>query len=233
MTKGAIWYSDCLPAPAILAASRATVERSGLPIVAVTLKPIDWPAASCLVLDATRSTLTMFRQILLALETLTTDIVFFCEHDVLYAPEHFTFTPTRRDVYSYNQHVYKVRASDGHALHYPCSQTSGLCGDRARLVEHYRTRVALVEASGFSRRMGFEPGTHHRAERVDDLTADTWMSDVPNIDIRHDANLTESRWSQEQFRTKPPSWMEGDGVPGWDVTRGRMAAFLEDVRCAC
>jgi hypothetical protein len=230
MTKGCIWYSDCRPPPEILRASQATVERSGLPIVACTLQPIDW-AVQRIVLPLERGPLTMFRQILAALEVLTTDIVFFCEHDVLYAREHFDFTPDRCDCYYYNQHVWKVRASDGHALHYRCNQTSGLCADRDLLLAHYRQRVALVEAIGFTRAMGFEPGTHNRPERVDNVGHRTWCSTVPNVDIRHDVNMTASRWSIDEFRNQrfTEGWTEGDGVPGWGVTRGRFDEFLRDV----
>lgn len=181
-----------------------------------------------MVFYAERGYLTMFQQILAGLEALETDVAFLCEHDVLYHPSHFDFVPPEMDRVYYNQHVWKVDASTGHALHYRCSQTSGLCASRQLLVEHYRRRVALVEARGFSRKMGFEPGTHRRAERVDDLVAETWMAAYPNVDIRHDTNLTPSRWRQDQFRDKRncQGWTEADAVPGWGVTAGRFTEWL-------
>jgi hypothetical protein len=107
---------------------------------------------------------------------------------------------------------------------------------RELLVEHYRKRVALVEANGFTRAMGFEPGTHNRAERVDDLTAETWMSTGPNIDIRHNSNLTPSRWTKAEFRNQKftEGWIESDGIPGWGKTGfgktlGRFDDFLREV----
>ena len=51
----------------------------------------------------------MFKQILAGLEALDTDIVFFCEHDVLYYPSHFDFRPLKKDVIYYNTNVWKVR----------------------------------------------------------------------------------------------------------------------------
>jgi hypothetical protein len=157
--------------------------------------------------------------------------VFFCEHDVLYHPSHFDFDLPARDKVFYNEHVWKVSAADGRALHYRCAQTSGLCADRQLLLAHYRTRVALVEAHGFTRAMGFEPGTHGRAERVDDLTSETWMSPVPNVDIRHDANLTKSRWSKSEFRDQrfTEGWTESDSIPGWGTTKGRFDEWLADL----
>lgn len=234
LTKGIVYYSDCRGDAAVLEASRRSIERSGLPIVAVTLKPIDWLSAQNVVLPLERGYLAMFKQILAGLEALDTDIAFLCEHDVLYTPEHFAFTPPRNDTYYYNQHVWKVDALSGHALHYRCSQTSGLCANRQLLVEHYRKRVAHVEQHGFSRAMGFEPGTHNRTERVDDFKSETWMSSVPNIDIRHGHNLTPSRWRREQFKNQKftEGWTESDRVPGWGVTEGRFREFLREVNGA-
>lgn len=236
MMKGCVYYSDCRVAPDIHDAVRerlfrALTGRGCFPVVSVTLAPIPLDYGTTIVLPLARGYSAMFQQILAGLEALTTDVAFLVEHDVLYHPSHFDFTPARKDVYYYNQNVWKVRAADGHALHYPCSQTSGLCADRQLLLTHYRKRVARVEAHGFTRAMGFEPGTHRRPERVDDYTAETWMSAVPNIDIRHDTNLTESRWRKDQFRNQKytEGWVEGDGVPGWGRTAGRFSEFLADL----
>lgn len=230
-SAGIVYYSDGRLDSGIARAVLGCLDSVGLPIVSVTLAPVDWPAVRRIVLDAERGYLTMFRQILAGLEALDTHVAFLAEHDVLYAPEHFQFRPERSDRYYYNQHVWKVDAKTGRALHYRCSQTSGLCANRNLLIEHYRKRIALVEARGFSRRMGFEPGTHTRPERVDDITAETWMSTVPNIDIRHSNNLTPSRWRKEQFRNQAycEGWTEADSVPGWGLTAGRFRAFLEEL----
>jgi hypothetical protein len=238
MTKGAAYYADKSCDWRIQHACFDQLMRVGPEAVAaIFLSPTQD------LLDTVRSTrriavggvygergyLSMFRQILTGLEMLDTDVAFLCEHDVLYDASHFEFTPPREDVFYYNQNVWQVRASDGHALHYPCSKTSGLCASRELLIEHYRKRVARVEVHGFTRAMGFEPGTHRRPERVDDYGCESWMSAVPNIDIRHDANLTESRWRKDQFRNQKytDGWTEGSGVPGWGETAGRFHEFLD------
>ena len=87
-------------------------------------------------------------------------------------------------------------------MSYVAKQTSQLCANRQLLLQHYRTRVARVERDGFSRAMGFEPGSHNRPERVDDVPSDVWRSSAPNYDIRHGHNLTPSRWSPTQFRNQ-------------------------------
>ena len=89
--------------------------------------------------------------------------------------------------------------------------------------------MAKHKFGNFIRRQGFEPGTHHRTERVDDYKAEAWQSEFPNIDIRHENNLTPSRWRQDQFRDQRNcrGWTEADHVDGWGVTKGRMAEILK------
>jgi hypothetical protein len=198
----------------------------------VTLQAVE--LGTNIVLALERGILTMFQQILTGLEALDTDLAFLVEHDVLYHPSHFTVTPTDPHTYVYNQHCWKVNATTGQALFYYANQTSGLCADRQLLVNHYRARVQRVAAEGFSRSMGFEPGTHKAPRGFDDYGHSTWMSEVPNIDIRHGCNLTQSRWRREQFRNQKycQGWDERDDVPGWGVTKGRFDAFLAE-HCPC
>lgn len=231
-SKGLLYYSDCRGDERILQAVRQQLQRAAgdLPIVSVTLKAVD--LGHNIVLPLERGQLTMFRQILTGLEALDTDVVFFVEHDVLYSPEHFTFTPPRRDLFYYNHHRWQVSAEDGRAVHYRCGQTAQLCADRQLLLEHYRRRIAAVEAAGgYAREMGYEPGTNKWARSIHDVGSETWFSTVPNIDIRHGANLSKTRWRQEDFRNKSTcqGWTESDSIPGWGRTRGRFNDFLADL----
>lgn len=232
-TKGIVYYSDCRGDARILRAVREQLERAApsLPIVSVTLTPLAF--GRNIVLPLERGQLTMFRQILAGLEALDTDIVFFCEHDVLYSSEHFRFTPPRRDVFYYNQHRWQVSADDGRAVHYRCCQTAQLCADRQLLIEHYRRRVAAVEAAGgYGRNMGFEPGTNGWSRSIDPQWFDTWWTTVPNIDIRHGRNLSKTRWDPSEFRNKSTcqEWSGiKDEVPGWGRTRGRFIEFLAEI----
>jgi len=225
-SKGIVYYTDNRLAPEIDHAVRRKLDRAGLPIVSVSLQPMDWHDNIHLPLE--RGYLTMFKQILAGLEVMDTDIVFLCEHDILYHPSHFEFVPPRSDLFYYNTNVWKVDSKTGHALYYDCQQTSGLCANRDLLLRHYRKRVEIVERIGFSRRMGFEPGTHGRKDRVDDYKAENWQSEYPNIDIRHDHNLTPTRWRKDQFRNQRycHGWIESDIVPGWGTTKGRFTEIL-------
>lgn len=230
-TKGLVFYTDNRLEDRIARAVQAQLLRcqNGNRLVSVSLKPLEF--GENIVLPLERGILTMFRQILAGLEALDTDIAFLVEHDILYDPSHFDFVPPRTDVFYYNQAVFKVDAATGKALYYHVNQTSGLCAYRVLLVEHYRKRVERVEREGFTRSMGFEPGTHRYPRGVDDYGHDTWRSAVPNIDIRHRHNLTPSRWSKSEFRNQrfTSGWTEADGVPVWGTTLGRFDQILRHV----
>ncbi|NOT28822.1 MAG: glycosyltransferase family 2 protein [Planctomycetes bacterium] len=230
-SKGVIFYSDCRADPTILRAAREQLKRAatGLGIVSATLAPVD--IGTNVVMPLERGYLTLFKQILVALEVSCDDVIFFAEHDILYHPTHFAFTPARADTFYYNRNCWKVDSSTGRALHYLCDQGSGLCAYRSLLLEHYRKRVERVEREGFRRSIGFEPGSHRLPRGIDDHAAESWMSPIPNIDIRHDGNLTRSRWSRDQFRNQQSclGWTEADEIPGWGRTKGCFPEFLRSV----
>jgi hypothetical protein len=175
--------------------------------------------------------LAIAKKILIGLENTDADIIFFAEHDVLYHPSHFEFVPPKKDVFYYNENVWQVRASDGHALYYDCKKLSQLCAYKELLVKHFKERVRRIEAEGFSNAMGYEPGTHNRKERVDDYKAEAWRSPFPSIDIRHESNATASRWNPEEFRSQNncQNWKEADEIAGWGVTKGRFEEILKQI----
>lgn len=211
-SAGILYYTDNRLEGEIMemCMQRLLESADGMRIVSVSLKPIT--LGDNLSMPMQPGYLTMFEQIVKGLKTLETDIVFFAEHDVLYNPTHFQFRPPERDTFYYNTNVWKVRWEDGHAVKVDdCRQTSGLCAYRELLLEHYSRRLAntlrmwkeLGDSRAyrdFIRRQGFEPGTHGRAERVDDYGSDAWQSAEPIFDIRHGGNLTPSRWNRDQFR---------------------------------
>jgi hypothetical protein len=246
-SKGIVYYTEnrC-PEPIFTAVQKQLLRcANGHDIVSVSLKPIQF--GRNIVLDRQRGILTMFKEILAGLEASKAEIVFLCEHDVLYHSSHFRFIPPRRDVFYYNVNTFKLRAEDGQALTYITKQTSGLCAYRDLLVEHYRKRIAKVEQNardliakgepvkndGFSRHMGFEPGCHRPPRGVDNYKAEDWRSEFPNVDIRHAKNLTPNRWSQDQFRD-PKSclgWQMTEEIPGWGRTKGRFDEFIAEQLC--
>lgn len=236
--KGIIFYTDNrLPLKIAHKVQKQLIKASnGLKIVSASLKPMSFGENVHLPLQP--GYITMTKQILEALRKLDTEIVFFCEHDVLYHPSHFEFNPERPDTYYYNTNVWRLRLSDGLAVRTnDCRQLSGLVCFRKTAIKHYERRLEILEEyekeientttmdsepfavrfDRYVRKMGFEPGTHNRAERVDDLQSKSYESTLPNVDIRHDGNATRSKWSPDQYRNKryAEGWQETHNIPGW------------------
>lgn len=231
-SKGIIFYTDNQLNLKIAHRVQKQLKNIGLPIVSASLKPMDF--GKNIHLNLKRGYLTMAKQILSALEASDSKYIFFCEHDVIYHESHFDFTPPRDDVFYYNTNVWKTGWKSESAFRVTdCKQLSGLCANREFLIKHFIKRLEKMEdafkkANGndhefasFVRAMGFEPGTHHRDERVDDFGCEGWESEYPNIDIRHDSNLTATKWSQDQFRNKKfaDGWTESNSVPGWGLIK--------------
>ena len=209
--------------------SKISKEKK-ISITCSSLKKMDFGDKNVRFPSMKRGYLTMFKQILGALEKSSDNIIFFTEHDVLYHPSHFDFKPPKEDVFYYNQNVWLLRATDGHALHYDVNQLSGLCVYRDAAITHFRERFELAEQkfkelsegefNGWVRHCGFEPFTHGRIKWKNQFKYETWMSEFPNVDIKHGANATGQRWKKEQYRNQQLliNWQESENyqVSGWD-----------------
>lgn len=220
MNKGIIFYTDNRLNTKIAHKVQKQLLSIGLPIVSASLKPMPHFGHN-IHLPLERGYVTMFKQILAALEASNEEIVFFCEHDVIYHPSHFDFNPPKKDVFYYNLNVWKVRAEDGHALWVNnCRQVSGICVYRETAIKHYKERVALAESGPWQRGFGNEPGTLGKTMFPTQFLQETWMSEFPNLDIRHNKNLTLNRWSQDLFRHKEAceGWTEKkvNEIKGWE-----------------
>jgi hypothetical protein len=220
-TIGAIYYTDSELDEKIAVVCRQQIKKSfNGELVSVSLKPLNF--GKNIVLKLKRSYEAYFRQILTGLECLETDIVIFLEHDWLYSPDHFRFTPPKKDVFFYNDSWWRLRLSDGHAISYDTHMVPSICAYRELLLNHYRKVVEVLEKNNWDKNLvyaiGFEPGTHNRKERVDEYKAEGFRSVYPNLDLRHDNNLTRSKWKQSDFRNQRScqGWKETDEeIPGW------------------
>jgi len=219
LTKGIIYYTDNQLKMSIARGVRKELLKAGLPIVSSSLNPLDF--GTNIHVREQRGYLTMFKQILACLEASTADIIYFCEHDVLYPVSHFEFTPSDPNTFYYNINVWKLR-EDGLALKVnECRQVSGIAVYRETALKHYRERVAYTEKNGYNRNMGFEPGTHKRIDWGTQFSSENFASAIPLVDIRHDHNLTPNRWSPDEFRNKKNTegWTEAREIPGWGDTQ--------------
>lgn len=218
--KGIVYYTDNQLNLKIAHKCKKQILSIGLPITSVSLKPMPGMGNN-IHLPLERGYITYFKQILTGIENSTSEIIFFTEHDCLYHPSHFDFTPPKKDVFYYNWNWWRVRATDGHAIHYETHTLPFICAYRELLLKHYREINRRIEAgensTGAIMRMGFEPGTHNRKERVNDYKAESWRSEFPNVDIRHGTNLTRSKWKQSDFRNQRNcrGWQETDDIPYW------------------
>lgn len=230
-TKGAIYYTDNRPRRFILQACQEQISKAWKgKTISVSLSPINF--GQNIVLEShTRSYPTMLTQIVMALETLDTDIVFFLEHDVLYHPSHFDFTPPKRDVYYYNLNNWRWGIMEDVAFtHDGQHSLSMLSCYRETALSHFQARLKYAKDQGWdpirareprtAQIIGYEPGTKPVSRGgFSDETFDVWRSELPNIDIRHRHNFSSSKYHLSDFPQKPVNWQEKniDELPYWKL----------------
>ena len=231
MSKGIIYYTDNRLSEPIFSTVQELILKSNLPTVSVSLKPINF--GKNIVLDLKPSYITMIKQITTALENSESDVVFFCEHDVLYPASHFEFTPARDDIYYYNSNVWRWRYPEDSLITYDrLISLSCLCVNRKLVLEQYKKRLKKIEELGYeistsheplwARKWGYEPGTKKiKRGGFSDDDFETWSSREPLIDIRHGKTFSQSKVTLDSFTHKPDNWQETtlDKIPGWDLRK--------------
>lgn len=229
MTKGIIYYTDNRLGEPIFSIVQRQILKSGLPIVDVSLKPINF--GKNIVLDLPPGFITMNKQIIKALEESGSTNVFFCEHDVLYPISHFDFSPPRPDIFYYNANVWRWKYPENLAITYDrLISLSGLCVNREFALEHYMARLKKIEEMGWdrdtrhepmwARKWGYEPGTKKiKRGGFSDDDFETWMSKDPMVDIRHGKTFSQPKVTLASFVHKPINWRETtlDKIPGWNL----------------
>lgn len=210
-TKGIVWYTDGRLDPLIQQVCQDQLVDAIGDIPLITVTPDD--------VGGQPGILTMHRQILAGLQALETNVAFLAEHDILYHPSHFDFTPRRDKVFYYNTNVWRWKYPTGPAVWTDdLQQLSGLVAYRSLLIDYFSRKIAQIEDKGNNRH--YEPGTnaniygHHSKGRYGSRN---YLSEFPNVDIRHGNNLTPSKWSPREFRNKKyaKGWKETDEIPYW------------------
>lgn len=223
--KGVIYYSDGSAPEPLASVVRQHILAAGLPIVSATLAPLDF--GENIVLSGKPSALTLYRQIAAALERSQAEVVYFCEHDVLYPPSHFDFTPERGDLFYYDSNVWRWDYPHDRLITYDgLISLSGLCCYRKLVLAHYHARLrechGLPEGRDpvWARRWGYEPGCKPtRRGGFSDEGHALWYSARPMIDIRHARTFTPRKVQLESFRRLPTGWREARlaDVTEWDL----------------
>ena len=193
------------------------ILQAGLPIISVTLKPINF--GRNIHYKGRRGQRTMIKQIRRGLKNSEANHIFICEHDVLYHRSHFKFKPPKDNVYYYNNNVIKYKPSINKAISYDCKWFSQCVANRKLLLQHFNKKLELIEQG--KRAWGFEPGTG-QSKKIDRYKTESFESEIPNIDIRHGKNFTGSgRMRQEEFRNKNTcqNWKEYNvkDIPYWKL----------------
>jgi hypothetical protein len=236
MSRGIIYYTDNRLNQGwyknLFKLVQKFISDSGLPIVSCSLQPIDF-GENIVLEGCSRSYPTMALQILTALEAQGTKYVFFCEHDVLYHPSHFDFTPPTDNLYYYNVNNWRWPIPQDYLITYDgLTSLSSLCVNRELAVEHYKYRLKHIEELGldkvrsreprWARKFGYEPGTKPR--RRGGITNEEHVkhkSLLPNIDIRHKLTFSRPKVHLEEFKHLPETWTVGtiDSIPGWNLRK--------------
>lgn len=222
MTKVILYYTDNVSAPDYIAeAVKKQLLKANLPIISISQIPIDFGRNICIG-PIGRSRISMTKQVLLGLDNTNATIVFIAEHDVLYPPSHFDFTPEDNNTLYFNQNMWRVRARDGtnfkSGYNGAMSQLAGLKWHiRERFIErldYFTTGKPLLGMQGFNWYKTTPPGISPWCK------FGSWISPVPTLDLRHGGNLTGSR----RFDMK-----ESGTIPGWGDPRGRFKDFIKEV----
>jgi len=214
-SKGILYYTDNQLKLSIARACqnqlRKISEEKNIPIVSASLKPMPNFGKNIYIPGLKRGYLAYFTQILACIENSTSDIIFFCEADVFYPPEHFDFIPPKKDVYYYNQNWWRLRMKDGFCVHWDANQVSGISTYKEHALKFYRERVEKVKEHGYQKGWGFEPG------RRDPILTQPWKTKIPLIDIKHGGNLSFDKWKIEHFRDKSTAkgFTSGWEIPHW------------------
>lgn len=230
MTRNIIYYTDNKIGEPIVPIVQQQLLKAGLPIISVSLKPIDF-GRNIVLEGEKRSYPTMVKQIILGLEASKADYVFFCEHDVLYPISHFEYTPKKDNIFYYNSNVWRWRIGENKAITYDrMLPLSCMCCNREFALNHYKMRQRKIEEWGLSnfrsreprlaRLWGYEPGTKKKKRgglTNDDF--DTWRSAYPVIDIRHKWSFSSPKCKLSDFKHLPVNWQEIDidKINGWNL----------------
>jgi hypothetical protein len=225
MVKSLIYYTNNQVDKDIFLAVQKRLLETGLPIISVSLKPINF--GENYVMEGKSGPYTLVKQIIKALEFSSGKYVFFCEHDVLYPKSHFDFTPLRDDIFYYNSHVWRWDYPKDHFITYDrLISLSSLCCNRELALRQFIAREDKILKMGWdkddgrdpawARKLGFEPGTKKQKRGgFSDDDFEMWKSIEPIIDIRHDKTYSRRKCTLQDFKHPPENWKEVKEVYGF------------------
>ena len=214
---GVVFYTDHRVAPDLAAVVRYYLLRAteGLPLVSVSQQPMDLGTNRCLG-PLERSHLSMYRQMLAGAEALDTEFIALAEHDVMYLPEHFHWTPPDDRTFYYNVHHWFLQWDGKHRGLYSYFRRrvlSMLIAGREVFLQACREKVWMLE-HGWMIKKGVagacEPGALPSEEQmVQALPCEPGVCDdrveyLAALARFKDLGKECGRWEARAFRTGHP-----------------------------
>lgn len=213
----------------------------GLRLISVSQKPIDFGENIC-VGPLERSSLSINKQMLEGLLRVKTDFIAIAEHDCLYTPEHFAFTPPDKEVFYYNENVWvlityneiKPEAVGSFSRFKNRKANSQLICGKEVMVQSTKDRIEMMadpewhkryptgrigEAGGMMLRHILKLACGQSLEHIKEkligyagkYKGENFETQIPNVDIRHDKNMTKNRRGDNR-RFSLPYWGTMDDI---------------------
>ena len=211
-----VYYTANLIGERFAEAVRTLIKDTGLPIVSVSHKPIDFGINS--VVDLPVHTLSIYKQALIGAKEAKTPYIALCEDDVFYSPKHFEYRPTDGK-FAYNIGHWGVHTWDPRFFSWRGRrQLSNLICQRDLFIEAMEERFAKhgddVDLSIFS-----EPGKYERNLGVTVRETETFWSNPPNIVFSHDKALSFAHLGTRKrfgtlLATEIPYWGRVEKIAG-------------------
>lgn len=198
-----IYYTDSKLERRLASAVRKRLRKTvgPIPIISVSQEPLKF-GQNINVGSKPKEYRSMYEQLLVGLEAAPPEsIVYLCEHDVFYHPAHFAFLPKRKTHAYFNTSRYHYRLNASSFLPARGKRALSQCvAYREMLIEHCQERLALWDA-----------GEPNRMK----IRYFNFKSDRPNIDIRHDGNLTPDGDYKRTYARGVKQAGEVYNLPGW------------------
>jgi len=196
-----IYYTDNRMPESFTKKARGLLLKTGLPIISVSQKPIDFGRNYCIG-EIGVSCQNVYKQALYGISRAKTKYVAMCEADVLYPSGYFDFRPTA-DV-GYNQNVYVLHARRGFfSSRFHTHAFSQCIGDRKVLERTIKERQKVPETY----KHHAEPGKAEQELGLTPLTIEFFKSEHPVIDIiEHSSNLSRRTRTKGKKTSKIPYW---------------------------
>lgn len=161
-----------------------------IPIINICYSPTSYGEKAIADFGLKPSYYLFIRKIITALYASDSEIIYFCQNNVLYNESHFDFLPKKRLAFYYN-----VNTTDAQGKLIGTKSLSGLVSYRTTLIKHFEKRIEKIEGirskalsigqkienEGVSKHMIYDPGLVSKKKSLDTYKVKTFKSIKPNI----------------------------------------------------